>query len=131
MVGKRSVTIVTAATLLFGGGASAAFASEDHDTLPGSDTALVRVTVPDQAAVDSLVDRYDLAEYKNVEDDGSISLNIETDAAERAELRDMGFKIGRTVEDAKTRASTAEERDQTARRRRAWPRDLARKRPAA
>jgi hypothetical protein len=109
MVGKRSVTIVAATALLLGGGASALA----DDNLPGGDTALVRVTVPNQAAVDKLVTSYDVVEYKHVEDDGSISLNIDTTAADRGELRKMGYTIGRTVEDATTRANTAAERDAT------------------
>ena len=82
-------------------------------TLPGGDTALVRVTVPNQAAVDRLLNSYDVVEYKHVEDDGSISLNIDTTAAERAALREKGYKIGRTVENAGDRAATAAERDET------------------
>ena len=81
--------------------------------LPGGDTALVRVTVPNQAAVDKLLNSYDVVEYKHVEDDGSISLNIDTTAAERAALREKGYTIGRTVEDATTRAGAAAERDAT------------------
>ena len=109
MVGKRSVTIVAAAALLLGGG-GVAYAD---DSLPGSDTALVRVTVPSQADVDRLLNSYDVVEYKHVEDDGSISLNIDTTAAERAALREKGYTIGRTVEDATTRAGAAAERDAT------------------
>jgi hypothetical protein len=111
MVGKRSVTIVAATALLLGS-ASFAYADDSHDTLPGGDTALVRVTVPSQADVDRLVNSdYDVVEYKHVEDDGSISLNIDTTAAERKALREKGYTIGRTVEDASTRAGAAAERD--------------------
>ncbi len=109
MVGKRAATMVAAAALLLGGG-GVAYAD---DLLPGGDTALVRVTVPSQADVDKLVTSYDVVEYKHVEDDGSISLNIDTTAAERAALRAKGYTIGRTVEDATTRANTAAERDAT------------------
>ena len=80
---------------------------------PAADTALVRVTVPSQADVDRLLNSYDVVEYKHVEDDGSISLNIDTTAAERAALREKGYTIGRTVEDATTRAGAAAERDAT------------------
>jgi hypothetical protein len=112
MVGKRSVTIVAATALLLGG-AGAAYADDSHDTLPGGDTALVRVTVPSQADVDRLLNSsYDVVEYKHVEDDGSISLNIDTTAAERKALREKGYTIGRTVEDASTRAGAAAERDE-------------------
>ena len=121
MLGKRSVTIVAASALLLGGG-GAAFAD---DSLPGSDTALVRVTVPNQAAVDRLLNSYDVVEYKHVEDDGSISLNIDTTAAEREALREKGYTIGRTVEDATTRAGAAAERDE-ARAAESLARDIAR-----
>jgi Zinc carboxypeptidase/Chitobiase/beta-hexosaminidase C-terminal domain len=121
MVGKRSVTIVTAAALLLGGGGSALA----DDNLPGGDTALVRVTVPNQAAVDKLLTSYDVVEYKHVEDDGSISLNIDTTAAQRAALREKGYTIGRTVENAATRAAAAAERDAT-RAAEGLARDLAR-----
>jgi hypothetical protein len=96
MVGKRAATMVAAAALLLGGG-GVAYAD---DLLPGGDTALVRVTVPSQADVDKLVTSYDVVEYKHVEDDGSISLNIDTTAAERTALREKGYTIGRTVENA-------------------------------
>jgi hypothetical protein len=110
MVGKRSAAVMAAVGLMLGGAASAAAS----DTLPGSDTSLVQVWVNSEADVDRLSTSYDLAEYKKVEDDGSIQLNIDADASEIARLRDMGFKIGQTIEDASTRAARAEERDRTA-----------------
>ncbi|HEX6026317.1 MAG TPA: M14 family zinc carboxypeptidase [Solirubrobacter sp.] len=109
MVGKRAATVAAATALLLAG-ASSAYGS---DNLPGGDTALVRVTVPSQVDVDRLVESYDVVEYKHVEDDGSISLNIDTTAAERSALRTQGYTIGRTVENATTRANTAAERDAT------------------
>ena len=77
--------------------------------LPGADTALVQVCVNIEAEVDT-VNSYDVAEYKQVEDDGTIPLNIDADAA-RAGRSEMGFRIGRTIEDAKTRAGATAERD--------------------
>ena len=56
MIMRRSVTIVAATALLLGG-AGTAFADDSHDTLPGADTALVRVTVPNQAEVDRLLEQ--------------------------------------------------------------------------
>ncbi|HET6549068.1 MAG TPA: M14 family metallopeptidase, partial [Solirubrobacter sp.] len=109
MVGKRSVTIVAAGALLFGSGGTA-LADEG---VRGANTALVEVYVHDQADVDNVVANFDAAEYKRVERD-AIVLNVDTDARERAQLRRMGFKIGRTIEDAKTRAAVAAERDQLA-----------------
>ena len=108
---KRSLTVAASAALLFGVAALPAWAS---DTLPGADTALVEVVVPNQAAVDKVVANYDAAEYKRVEDDGSIMLNVEADASELAALRASGYKIGRTIEDAKHRAAVNAEREATA-----------------
>ncbi len=82
MLRRRPLTVVATAALLLGAGGTA-FAD---DTLPGSDTALVEVYVPSQADVDKLAQSYDLAEYKRVEDDGRIVLNIDADPAERAAL---------------------------------------------
>ncbi|HWK27557.1 MAG TPA: M14 family metallopeptidase [Solirubrobacter sp.] len=95
----------TAALLL----SAPAFAGAD--TLPAPDTALVQVFVDPGTDIGQLSERYDLAEYKNVEPDGSIQLNIDTTAAERAELEAAGYRIGRTIEDANTRADAAEARD--------------------
>ena len=47
----------------------------------------MQVFVNSEADVDKLSAKYDLAEYKQVEDDGTIQLNIDVDADERAELR--------------------------------------------
>jgi hypothetical protein len=61
--------------------------------------------------VAKLSERYDVTEYKHVEDDGTILLAIDTTAADRAALRREGHRIGRTIEDASTRAAVAEARD--------------------
>ena len=110
MIMRRSLTTV-AATALLSGAAGTAWAGDSHDTLPGADTALVQVFVNSEADVDKLSAKYDLAEYKQVEDDGTIQLNIDVDPQERAELRAMGFRIGQTIEDAKTRAAVNAERE--------------------
>jgi hypothetical protein len=110
---RRSLLLATTATLLFGSAGVAAA----NDTLPGADTALVQVFVDSEADVDKLsAQGFDLAEYKNVEDDGTIQLNIDVDARERAQLRAMGFRIGQTIEDAKTRAAVNAEREEAAAR---------------
>ena len=70
-----------------------------------------RCSSPRGTDIAALSERYDLAEYKQVEDDGTILLAVDTNAAERAELRAEGFRIGETIEDAATRAAVAEERD--------------------
>ena len=110
MIMRRSLTTVAATALLLGG-AGTAWAGDSHDMLPGADTALVQVFVNSEADVDKLSSKYDLAEYKQVEDDGTIQLNIDVDAGERAELKAMGFRIGQTIEDAKTRAAVNAERE--------------------
>ena len=103
----RRSAFIAAAALALGVAAPAVAADE----LPGADTALVQVFVDGDTDVAALSERYDVAEYKQVEDDGSILLAVDTTAAERAELRAAGFRIGRTIEDAATRAAVAEERD--------------------
>ena len=104
---KRSLTVAATAALLF----SAAAPAWASDGLPAADTALVEVVVPNEAAVDKVVANYDAAEYKRVEDDGSITLNLDVTKAEIAELKRAGYKIGATIEDAKHRAAVNEERD--------------------
>ncbi|MDA0160361.1 M14 family metallopeptidase [Solirubrobacter ginsenosidimutans] len=113
MITRRSLTTVAAAALLLGG-AGTAWADDSHDVLPGSDTALVQVFVNSEADVEKLSAEFDLAEYKQVEDDGTIQLNIDADPGERAQLRAMGFRIGQTIEDAKTRAAVNAEREEAA-----------------
>ena len=109
---RRSLTVAATAALLLGVAGTALA----NDTLPGADTALVEVVVPNQADVDKVVATYDAAEYKRVEDDGSIMLNVEADASELASLRAAGYKIGRTIEDAKHRSQVNAEREATAAR---------------
>ena len=92
MVIRRSLTTVAATALLFGG-AGTAWAGDSHDLLPGADTALVQVFVNSEADVDKLSAKYDLAEYKQVEADGTIQ---------------------RTIEDASTRAAVNAEREEAA-----------------
>jgi hypothetical protein len=107
---KRSLTVAASAALLFGV-SGPAWAS---DVLPGADTALVEVVVPSQADVDKVVANYDAAEYKRVEADGSITLNVDADKGEIAALKTAGYKIGATIEDAKHRAAVNAEREETA-----------------
>ena len=114
MVGKRSVTIVAATALLLGGGG---VASGDRRPVPGRTPRWCASPSRARPTSTGCSNSYDVVEYKHVEDDGSISLNIDTTAAERAALREKGYTIGRTVEDASTRAGAAAERDATARRR--------------
>jgi hypothetical protein len=104
---RRSLSLAAAAAVLLGTGGVA----RASDELPNYDTALVQVFVKSQADVDKLSATYDLAEYKRVEKDGTIVLNIDTTPAERSELRALGYGIGRTIEDGDTRTAVAEERD--------------------
>ena len=69
MVGRMSLIALAASALLLVGGQSAASAADDNG-IPFEQ--LVQVYVPDQDAVDSVVSNYDAAEYKAVQDDGSI-----------------------------------------------------------
>src|SRR4051794_28544601 len=68
--------------------------------------------VPDQAAVDSVVSNYDAAEYKSVQDDGSILLNVFATAEEKAALASKGYKIGRVIEDTDTGPQRMKERQE-------------------
>jgi hypothetical protein len=109
MVGRGSLAAVAASALLFTGG-GLAYAS-DH--LPASDTSLIEVYVNSESDIDKLIaDDFDLAEYKRVEDDGTLVVNIDADAADVAALKARGFRIGATIEDAEHRAAVAAERDE-------------------
>ena len=98
MVGRISLAALAASALLLVGGQSA-FAA-DAGGVPY--VKLVQVYVPDQDAVDSVVTNYDDAEYKKVEDDGTIQLNVFVTDEEEAALKDAGYRIGGTIEDSKT-----------------------------
>ena len=127
MLRRRPLTVVATAALLLSAGGTA-FAD---DTLPGSDTALVEVYVPSEADVDKLAQSYDLAEYKRVEDDGPIVLNIDADPAERGALRADGLQDRRARSRTPRRAPRS---TRSARRRRprrsspaTWPRTACRR----
>ncbi len=98
MVGRISLAALAASALLLVGGQSALAA--DGGGAPY--VKLVQVYVPDQDAVDSVVTHYDAAEYKKVEDDGTIQLNVFVTDEEEAALKDAGYRIGGTIEDSKT-----------------------------
>jgi hypothetical protein len=109
MVGRGLLSALVASALLLVGGQSAAFAADD-DGIPFEQ--LVQVYVPDQAAVDSVVTNYDAAEYKAVQDDGSILLNVFVTAEEKAALKEKGYKVGRVIEDSNTGAQRMKERQE-------------------
>ena len=108
MVGRVSLAAFAAAALLSVGGPSA-FAADD-DGIPFEQ--LVQVYVPNQDAVDSVVSNYDAAEYKSVQNDGSILLNVFATAEEKAALASKGYKIGRVIEDSDTGAQRMKERQE-------------------
>src|SRR4051812_34653318 len=107
MVGKKSLVALCCASALLLSGTGTAFAQD-----AGTYEALVEVNVPTQADVDSVVEHYDAAEYKRVEDDGTITLNLFVTDEEKGALKAAGYKIGATVEDSKTGSIRMEQRQQ-------------------
>src|SRR4051794_10562127 len=116
MVGRVSLAAFAASALLFVGGATSFAADGAKAPAVGPNglpfEQLVQVYVPDQAAVDSVVANYDAAEYKSVQDDGSILLNVFATAEEKAALKDAGYKIGNVIEDSNTGAQRMSERQE-------------------
>src|SRR3954453_14651792 len=116
MVGRVSLAAFAASALLFVGGGTAFAADGAKAPAVGANglpfEQLVQVYVPDQAAVDSVVANYDAAEYKSVQDDGSILLNVFATAEEKAALKDAGYKIGNVIEDSNTGAQRMSERQE-------------------
>ena len=109
MVGRGLLSALAASALLLVGGQSAAFAAAD-DGIPFEQ--LVQVYVPDQDAVDSVVSTYDAAEYKSVQDDGSILLNVFATKEQQAQLTAQGYRIGRVIEDSNTGSQRMKERQE-------------------
>src|SRR3954466_5145109 len=107
MVGRKPLVALAASALLLVASQSPAFAADDHG-VPFEQ--LVEVYVPDQDAVDSVVSNYDAAEYKAVQDDGSIMLNVFVTAEEKAALAAKGYRIGQVIEDSNTGAQRMKER---------------------
>jgi hypothetical protein len=105
MVGKKSLTALCCASALLLSGVGTAFGQD-----AGTYEALVEVNVPSQADVDALVVKYDAAEYKRVEDDGTITLNLFVTDEEKATLKSKGYTIGATIEDTNTGATRMEQR---------------------
>src|SRR5688572_16841740 len=109
MVGRTSLAALAASALLFSGG-GLAYADDD---LPAADTSLIEVYVDSESDIDALIaDDFDLAEYKRVEDNGKILINIDANTSEVAALKAKGFKIGATIETPEHRAAVAAERDE-------------------
>src|SRR3954452_13832847 len=115
MVGRKPLIALAASALLLVGGQSAYAAGDgtpavDSNGLPFEQ--LVQVYVPDQDAVDSVVNGYDAAEYKSPQADGSILLNVFVTAEEKAALKAKGYKIGNVIEDSNTGAQRMSERQE-------------------
>jgi hypothetical protein len=102
MVGRRSLSAFAAAALLFAGAGAAPAVADEY-------RALIEVTVPNQATIDSLVAKYDMAEYKR-EVDGGYIVHAYVNNEERAELKAAGYEIGRTIEDSNTGKIRMEQR---------------------
>src|SRR4051812_27915115 len=114
MVGRKPLIALAASAFLLVGGQSA-FAGDGVPAVGPNGLPfeqLVQVYVPDQGAVDSVVSNYDAAEYKSVQDDGSILLNVFVTAEEKAALANQGYKIGRVIEDSNTGAQRMSERQE-------------------
>ena len=109
MVGKKSLTALCCASALLLSGAGSAWAADDGTPYE----ALVEVTVADQGTADQLVTNYDAAEYKRVNADGSVTLNLFVTDEEKAGLKAKGFKIGATIEDTNTGPQRMKERQVT------------------
>ena len=109
MVGRTSLAAFAATALLFSGG-GLAYADNDF---PGADTSLIEVYVNSESDINQLVaDGFDLAEYKRVEKNGEILVNVDANAADTAALKAKGFRIGATIESPEHRAAVAAERDE-------------------
>ena len=71
-----------------------------------------RSSFPSQSDVDKVVGSYDAAEYKRVEADGSITLNVFVTSDEEKALKVAGYKIGATIEDTNTGIQRMQERQE-------------------
>ncbi|MDA0183245.1 M14 family metallopeptidase [Solirubrobacter phytolaccae] len=107
MVGKTALAAFAASALLLAGGQSA-FAADDGAPFQ----KLLEVTVDSQTAVDSVTTKFDAAEYKRVNDDGTITLNVFATADEEAALKGKGYTIGATIEDSNTGKQRMKERQE-------------------
>ncbi|RKQ93515.1 chitobiase/beta-hexosaminidase-like protein [Solirubrobacter pauli] len=108
MVGRTSLAAVFASALLLSGG-GLAYADTDF---PDADASLIEVHVGSESDIDALIDDgFDLAEYKRVESANDIVVAIDAVPAEIGQLKQRGFKIGRTIETPEHREAIAAARD--------------------
>src|SRR3954468_8793451 len=98
MVGRRTLLVCAASALLLGAAPGAALAQGDG--LPFEQ--LIQVWVNNQNDVDNVTSNYDAAEYKKVESDGRIQLNVFATKEEQAALKAAGYTLGDVIEDSKT-----------------------------
>jgi hypothetical protein len=108
MVGRKPLIALAASAMCLLGGQSPAYA--DSDGIPFEQ--LIQVYVSDQYAADRLVNEYDGAEYKAVQDDGTVLLNIYVTPEQKAALAAKGYKIGRVIEDSNTGPQRMKEREE-------------------
>ena len=108
MVGRKPLLAFAATALLFTGSQASAFAADDG--VPFQE--LVQVFVPDQDAVDQVTSNYDAAEYKSVQEDGSILLAVFVTDEEKASLTQKGYRIGTVIEDSNTGPQRMKERQE-------------------
>src|SRR5690349_10855113 len=105
MVGKTALAAFAASALLLVGSQAASAADDGFQKL-------LEVTVDSQAAVDAVTSKFDAAEYKRVNDDGTITLNVFATAADEAALKGKGYEIGATIEDSDTGPQRMKERQE-------------------
>ena len=92
MVGKKSLTALCCASALLLTGAGSAW---QRLTTGSRSRRWSRSTVPNQADVDSVVEHYDAAEYKRVEDDGiDHAQRLRHRPRRRPRCKAAGYRIG-------------------------------------
>src|SRR5262245_1362397 len=102
--GIALIALVVFALALTGG----AGAEGDEEAPPAASTSTrnVEVIVGSKADIDRLIaDGFDLAEYVNPNQDGSITVNVIGTDEDFAAIQAMGFTLGETIEDESTGAA--------------------------
>ena len=100
----RAAKALLAVVLCAGAVPAAANAAEGPD--------LVSFIVPNQAAIDDLTKQgYDLTEYKNPQNNGSLEINVVVTDVQRAQLEAMGYRADHVIETAADGAAAAAHAD--------------------
>ena len=100
----RAAKALLAVVLCAGAVPAAANAAEGPD--------LVSFIVPNQAAIDDLTKQgYDLTEYTNPQNNGSIEINVVVTDEQRAQLEAMGYRADHVIETAADGAAAAAHAD--------------------